>query len=85
MSTSADGSMILWNPQTAGAILKMSSEDGRYHQGAITSLAIHKDNQLVLTGAEDGTLRLSHLIQGKILASFVNHEDSIEGLAFSDQ
>lgn len=66
VTASADGSMIQWSPQTAGAILKMSSQDGRFHQGALTCMAIHKDNQMVLTGAEDGSVRLSHLGHGKV-------------------
>ena len=67
VTTSADGSIILWDPKTGAPVSKMNAEDGRFHQGSITSLAVHPEGQLVFTGAEDGTIRLSHLAHGMVL------------------
>lgn len=83
-TTSADGSFILWDPKTAGALIKKGVDDGRFHQTGLTSSVVNKESQLALTGAEDGTLRLTHLETGKILSSFADHKESVEGLAFSD-
>ena len=66
VSVSADGSFILWDPKTAKAILKSSSEDGRFHQSPLTCLAIPLESQLMITGAEDGSLCVSHLQNGKV-------------------
>ncbi|KAJ3277779.1 hypothetical protein HK104_002979 [Borealophlyctis nickersoniae] len=79
---SVDGTVISWNPKTAGAQLRMSSEDQRFHNAPVTSLAVHKDNLMVLTGAQDGTARLIHIGNGRILASLDNHSDSIETIGF---
>ncbi|KAI9104065.1 hypothetical protein DFS34DRAFT_606844 [Phlyctochytrium arcticum] len=80
---STDGSLIHWDPSTATAKLKITGEDARFHSAAITSLAVHHDNQLVLTGAQDGTARLVHLGNGRILAAFDSHTESIESVGFS--
>jgi WD40 repeat protein len=83
-TTSADGTLILWDPKTAGSLIKKGTDDGRFHQAGLTCSAVNKESQLALTGAEDGTLRLTHLETGKILSIFSDHKESIEGLAFSD-
>ncbi|KND05172.1 uncharacterized protein SPPG_00839 [Spizellomyces punctatus DAOM BR117] len=82
VSGSSDGSIIVWDPKTANANLRITGEDARFHNAPITAVAIHHDNQLVLTGAQDGTARLVHIGNGRILASFDNHSDSIEAVGF---
>ncbi|TPX59050.1 hypothetical protein PhCBS80983_g02721 [Powellomyces hirtus] len=83
VSGSSDGSVIVWDPKTAAATLRLTAEDARFHETAITTLAVHHDSQLLLTGAEDGTARLVHIGNGRILASFDNHSESIEAVGFS--
>ena len=83
-TTSADGACILWDPKTAAALMKKGMDDGRFHQAGLTTAAINKESQLILTGAEDGTLRLTHLESGKILSTLSDHKESVEGLAFSN-
>ncbi|KAI8815607.1 quinon protein alcohol dehydrogenase-like superfamily [Fimicolochytrium jonesii] len=82
VSGSSDGSLILWDPKAATATLRLTASDARFHSVGITSLAMHPDGQLLLTGAEDGTARLIHGGNGRILASFDSHTESIEAAAF---
>ncbi|RKO87112.1 WD40-repeat-containing domain protein [Blyttiomyces helicus] len=63
---SADGTLILWDPRTAAATLRLSGEDGRFHATGITSLAVHSDSNLVISGGMDGSVRLVHIGNGKV-------------------
>eukprot|EP00842_Homolaphlyctis_polyrhiza_P005308 jgi/Hompol1/5779/HPOL_004687-RA len=81
---SSDGSVILWDPKTATALQRWTSDDSRFHQTAVTSLSVSKDSSLILSGAQDGTVRLLHSSNGRILASFDDHQDSVEATGFSD-
>ncbi|CAG8613793.1 4509_t:CDS:10 [Acaulospora morrowiae] len=84
VSGSEDSSLILWDPKTASAILKITGDDSRFHQVGITSLAINKESTLVLTGSLDSSSRLVNLNNGTILGSFGDHTDSIEATGFCD-
>ncbi|KAI9205088.1 WD40-repeat-containing domain protein [Polychytrium aggregatum] len=84
VSGSDDGSVIIWDPKTAAAQLKLTSEDARFHSDAITTLAINKDNNLALTGSADSTAKLIHIGNGKIVASFESHQDSVQAVGFSN-
>jgi len=76
--------MILWDPKTATRVHKLSKEDdGRFHDGAILSLAINFDNTLALTGGDDHRAILSHLGTGKIITIFETHGASVETVSFS--
>ncbi|CAJ0626477.1 9093_t:CDS:2 [Entrophospora sp. SA101] len=46
---SEDSSLIVWDPKNATSIFKLSNDDSRFHHEGITSLAINKENSLVLT------------------------------------
>lgn len=83
VSASTDGSLIIWNPQTGAATFKFNAVDSRFHQAPVTCLSLSHDNQMAITGAQDGSIRLLHLSQKKIIGSFNSHSDSIEGLCFS--
>ncbi|KAL2911525.1 60S ribosomal subunit assembly or modification protein [Polyrhizophydium stewartii] len=80
---SADGSLIIWDPKTATALHRFTPQDSRFHQSAITALAINKDSTLILSASQDGTARLLH-INGRILASLDSHQDSVEAAGFSN-
>ncbi|KAJ3189211.1 hypothetical protein HDU85_002836 [Gaertneriomyces sp. JEL0708] len=82
VSGSADGSVIIWDPKSASATLRLTGADARFHEAPITSLAIHHDSNLLLTGAQDGTARLVHIGNGRILAALDNHSDSVEAVGF---
>ncbi|KAJ3148670.1 hypothetical protein HDU89_004520 [Geranomyces variabilis] len=83
VSGSSDGSVIVWDPKTAAATFRLTGDDARFHAAPISALAINPDSQLLLSGAEDGTARLVHIGNGRILASFDNHSESIEAVGFS--
>ncbi|RHZ87046.1 hypothetical protein Glove_41g35 [Diversispora epigaea] len=84
VSGSNDCSIILWDPKTASSILKISGgEDSRFHQSDITSLAVNKESNLVLTGSLDCSSKLVNLNSGgMILGSFEDHTESIETVGF---
>ncbi|CAG8581751.1 13074_t:CDS:2, partial [Cetraspora pellucida] len=78
---SEDSSLILWDPKTAAATLKISG-DARFHKEGITSLAINKESTLILTGSTDNSAILVNLSNGTILGSLENHTESVETVGF---
>ncbi|KAL1918739.1 uncharacterized protein VTP21DRAFT_2761 [Calcarisporiella thermophila] len=82
VTVSEDGSLIVWDPKTGATILRLSSEDARFHQESITCVAVNKDASLALTGSTDSTAKLVNLNNGNIVASFENHSDSVESVGF---
>ncbi|PVU98905.1 hypothetical protein BB559_001175 [Furculomyces boomerangus] len=83
VSGSEDGSLILWNPASASVIQKFTPEDKRFHQDAITSISVNKDDTIFVTGSVDGTGKLVHK-NGSILGSLEGHTDSVETVGISD-
>ncbi|KAJ1947107.1 60S ribosomal subunit assembly or modification protein [Kickxella alabastrina] len=79
VSGSEDGSLIIWDPKTAAIVTQFTSDNERFHQEAITSLAIAKDDQTILTGSTDSTAKLVH-INGTVLGSLENATESIEAV-----
>ncbi|KAF9178836.1 hypothetical protein BGZ51_000487 [Haplosporangium sp. Z 767] len=84
VTVSEDTSLIVWDPKSAAAIHRITSEDARFHSDVITCLAINKDSSLAMTGSADGTAKLINLHNGQILGSFENHTDAVETVGFSD-
>ncbi|TPX34400.1 hypothetical protein SmJEL517_g02975 [Synchytrium microbalum] len=82
ISASEDKTFCLWDPKTAAVLTRMSSDDARFHQNVVTTLAVHRDSTLVLSGDCDGSARLLHLGNGRILGALENHADSIETAGF---
>lgn len=83
VSGSEDGSLIIWDPKTAAIVHKFTSADERFHQEGITSLAISRDDQIILTGSMDGTAKLVHA-NGSILGSLENASESVEAVGLCD-
>jgi WD40 repeat protein len=79
---STDGSIIVWDPKTGAAMHKWSQQDGRFHQAPITSLAIHGDSNLIISGGQDGTTMLLHIPTSKILSALQPHQESVESVQF---
>jgi len=52
------------------------------HKGWVTSTAISKCNQFVITGSSDMTAKLFELHSGKLLKTFKGHNSSIGSVAF---
>ncbi|KAJ2867774.1 60S ribosomal subunit assembly or modification protein [Coemansia erecta] len=80
VSGAEDGSLIIWDPKTAAVVRRLSPDDERFHQDGITSIALSKDDQVVLTGSMDGTGKLVHFSNGTILGSFDNAAESVEAV-----
>ncbi|KAJ2815695.1 60S ribosomal subunit assembly or modification protein, partial [Coemansia erecta] len=83
VSGAEDGSLIIWDPKTAAIVRQFTSADERFHQEGITSLAISKDDQVILTGSMDGTAKLVH-VNGTILGSLENATESVETVGLCD-
>ncbi|KAJ1951149.1 60S ribosomal subunit assembly or modification protein [Linderina pennispora] len=79
VSGSEDGCLIIWDPKSASIVRQFTPDDERFHQEGITSLAIAKDDQTILTGSMDNTAKLVH-INGNILGSFENATESVEAV-----
>ncbi|KAK9765551.1 60S ribosomal subunit assembly or modification protein [Basidiobolus ranarum] len=84
VTASEDCSLIVWDPKTASALVKITSEDARFHQESINCLAINKDDTLIVTGSADNTARLINLQNGNILGALENHSESVEAVGFCD-
>ncbi|KAF7725007.1 hypothetical protein EC973_000500 [Apophysomyces ossiformis] len=84
VSVSEDTSLIVWDPKSAAAEIRLSGEDSRFHSEPITAVAVNRDSTLAITGAMDGKARLVNILNGHIVASLENHSDSIETADFCD-
>jgi len=68
-----DQSVRVWSPKN-GTCRHIFKGFG-FHEGSLTCLAVHPDPEqsaVVLSGSEDGTARLLHLQNKKVLATFVH-------------
>ena len=79
-----DGMVAVWHPNTAENLLSYASTDARFCQGPIVSVD-HRQGQIGICGSEDKTAKLFHLQSKKILASFEDHTDSVEVVAFAHE
>ncbi|KXS18604.1 WD40 repeat-like protein [Gonapodya prolifera JEL478] len=83
VSGSEDGSFVTWDPKNGQVVRKLSPGDARWHSGTLTCVDVKADATVAGTGSEDGTAKLVHLGNGKILGSFEGHSDSVEAVGFS--
>lgn len=93
LTTSTDGSLILYEPRQATPLSKLAASDTRfYSDGGFTTLAISPDSKLAAVGSVSGQSRVVSLATidaggGLIVVSaFEGHKsgESIEGIAFVD-
>jgi ribosome assembly protein SQT1 len=82
---STDGTVIVWDPKTGAPIHKWIHNDGRFHQGPITALAVNPDSTLIVSGAQDGSVLLLQIASSKILGPLESHQDSVEAISFSEK
>uniref|UniRef100_A0A1B6E5H3 Uncharacterized protein n=1 Tax=Clastoptera arizonana TaxID=38151 RepID=A0A1B6E5H3_9HEMI len=69
-----DGCMKLFDLKTGSVLTKF--EAGEIHDAAISGLAAHSDNNLILTGGGDGKVNLIKTQPSKVLAKFKCNKDS---------
>ncbi|MBI1914579.1 MAG: hypothetical protein HYS12_07555 [Planctomycetes bacterium] len=53
------------------------------HTASVTAVAFSADRRQVLSGSDDGTVRLWEVSTGRILRSFIGHESYVKSVAFS--
>ncbi|KAJ8331878.1 60S ribosomal subunit assembly or modification protein [Batrachochytrium dendrobatidis] len=81
---SADGTIIVWDPKTSTSLCRFTGDDARFHQTPINTLAIKSDSSLAISAGQDGSVRLLHIGNGRILAALDSHQESVETVDFSD-
>jgi len=80
---SEDSTIVVWDPKSANPLFKFTPADSRLNQSSITALAFNPDSTILLTGSADHVAKMIHAQNGKLLASFENHTESIETISFS--
>ncbi|KAJ2907564.1 60S ribosomal subunit assembly or modification protein [Coemansia aciculifera] len=83
VSGAEDGSVIVWDPKSAAIVRQFTSADERFHQDAVTCLAVSRDDQVILTGSVDSTAKLVH-VNGTILGSLNGATESVEAVGLCD-
>jgi WD40 repeat protein len=65
--------------------LQTGKEAGTFqgHTASVTAVAFSPDGRQVLSGSDDGTVRLWETATGRILRSFIGHESYVKSVAFS--
>jgi WD40 repeat protein len=78
-SSSADGTICLWNTTTGRLIQTLTG-----HEGAVWTVDFSADGRLLVSGSEDGSLKLWDVNQGRELQS-INHRMEVYGVVFGAQ
>ena len=71
-----DESVRVWLPTQAKTQQILSGD--LFHQAPV--LCFDLNDSVIVSGAEDGSIRLSNYITGKILSRYEDHEDSVESI-----
>jgi len=83
ITASEDGTVRLWNPR-AGTVDHCIHAGSAHDPVPITCLGVHPAQPVFLCGAADGTLKLGHAENGKVLALLSAHDSSVENVDFCD-
>ena len=61
--------MKMLDLKAGNSVFSLAGGDGvsEGHSGAVTSIAVHHENALLLTGSQDETAKLIHSNTGKVL------------------
>lgn len=62
-----DCSLRVWNPKTGECTVQL--QGWPFHEDSITCLGVHSDGSVVITGAQDGSVRVSNIHNSRIVAS----------------
>ncbi|TIC23561.1 WD40 repeat-like protein [Wallemia mellicola] len=85
VSSSSDGSLIMWSPTEGTAVTKITANDARFNlDGGITAMAVNPAGTIVVAGGAAGGVRAVNLSNGQVVGSFECHKEgeSIEAVAF---
>jgi len=77
---SEDRSIIVWNPRQGTPQQHIK----QVHDGSIVAMASHPDGPLVVTGSMDGTAKVLHIENGKVVANLSGHTDTVECVGFNN-
>lgn len=62
-----DCSLRVWNPKTGECTLHLSGHP--FHEEGLTCLGVHGDGQVVITGAQDGSVRVTNIQNSRVVGS----------------
>ncbi|TIC72712.1 WD40 repeat-like protein [Wallemia mellicola] len=85
VSSSSDGSLIMWSPTEGTAVTKITANDARFNlDGGITAMAVNPASTIAVAGGAAGGVRAVNLSNGQVVGSFECHKEgeSIEAVAF---
>lgn len=75
-----DGTLRQWAPRTSTQTAIIQGHG--FHDAGINALALHDDNNLVLTGGQDNNAILSNLSTSKAKVVLSGHNDGVEDVAW---
>ena len=61
-----DGAIKVWDLKEGSTLLSVTGPSG--HTGAVTCMAAHQDNVLLLSGSDDSTAKLTNINSGKVMS-----------------
>ena len=76
MSCSADSTICLWDTTSGQLVHTLTG-----HDGAVWTVDFSADGRLLVSGSEDGSLRLWDVQQGRELQT-INHRTEVYGVVF---
>jgi WD40 repeat protein len=84
VTADASGTLIFWDPRSPTPLWKLTPEDGRFHVGGITSLAVNPASTVAVVGGASGDIRVVNLNKGEIVGALAPHQpsESVEAIAF---
>ena len=79
-----DGSIRVWDPKSGDCTATVLAGHNGHSETGITCLAFGADSSIVATGGVAGEIVISNIANGKPVARFAEHTDSVEGIAFAN-
>ena len=74
----ASGSLLVWEWQSESYVLKQQG-----HSAAVSSLSYSPDSQYVVTGGDDGRVKVWHAMHGFCFKTFAHHTAPVTAVLFS--
>ena len=72
ISSSADGTIRLWNIETGKCVLVLKG-----HEGEVLAIAMTPDGRFIFSGGDDKTVKLWDLVNGQNIWTFRGHKKSV--------
>lgn len=78
LGSSKTSQLLVWEHQSESNILKQSS-----HLDTLTTLTFSPDSSRIITGADDGLIKIWDVLSGFHVATFTEHSSAVTGSAYS--